>query len=274
MDNNPLRQYFRRPAVYISLPSKGEGYSNEDLEMPETNELPVYPMTAIDEITARTPDALFNGTSIVDLIKSCVPSIKNPWAIKSVDMDAILIGIRAASGGEMLEIDTTCPSCEVTATYSINLIAALSSLKPGNYKAPLEVGNLKIKFRPLVYSEMNQASLGQFEVQKFFDALYTIETEEERNAASREALEKITFLTMDILSKTIEYIETPNGNVDDKAFILDFMKNCDNTVYNSIRDHSAELKEGTELKPATINCASCSHEYDQAYSINPTDFFG
>ena len=274
MDNNPLRQYFRRPAVYISLPSKGEGYSNEDLEMPETNELPVYPMTAIDEITARTPDALFNGTSIVDLIKSCVPSIKNPWAIKSVDMDAILIGIRAASGGELLEIDTTCPSCEVTATYSINLIAALSSLKPGNYKTPLEVGNLKIKFRPLVYSEMNQASLGQFEVQKFFDALYTIETEEERNAASREALEKITFLTMDILSKTIEYIETPNGNVDDKAFILDFMKNCDNTVYNSIRDHSAELKEGTELKPAAITCASCSHEYDQAYSINPTDFFG
>jgi hypothetical protein len=274
MDNNPLRQYFRRPAVYISLPSKGEGYSNEDLEMPETNELPVYPMTAIDEITARTPDALFNGTSIVDLIKSCVPNIKNPWAIKSVDMDAILIGIRAASGGEMLEIDTTCPSCEVTATYSINLIAALSSLKPGNYKAPLEIGNLKIKFRPLVYSEMNKASLGQFEVQKFFDALYTIETDEERNAASREALEKITFLTMDILSKTIEYIETPNGNVDDKEFILDFMKNCDNTVYNSIRDHSTSLKEGTELKPATINCASCSHEYEQVYSINPTDFFG
>ncbi len=121
---------------------------------------------------------------------------------------------------------------------------------------------------------MNQASLGQFEVQKFFDALYTIETEAERNAASREALEKITFLTMDILSKTIEYIETPNGNVDDKAFILDFMKNCDNTVYNSIRDHSAELKEGTELKPAAITCASCSHEYEQAYSINPTDFFG
>ena len=69
MNNNPLRQYFRRPAVYISLPSKGEGYSVDELELPETTELPVYPMTAIDEITARTPDALFNGTAVVELIK-------------------------------------------------------------------------------------------------------------------------------------------------------------------------------------------------------------
>jgi hypothetical protein len=166
MDNNPLRQYFRRPAVYISLPSKGEGYSVEDLELPETNELPVYPMTAIDEITARTPDALFNGTAIVELIKSCIPNITNPWAIKSMDMDAILIGIRAASGGEQLDIDTTCPKCETTATYGINLIGALTSLTPGDYTTPLEIGDLKIKFRPLTYKEMNQAAMGQFEVQK------------------------------------------------------------------------------------------------------------
>lgn len=274
MDNNPLRQYFRRPAVYISLPSKGLGYSPEDLEMPETSELPVYPMTAIDEISARTPDALFNGTAIVDLIKSCIPNIKNPWAIKSMDMDAILIGIRAASGGEMLDIDTTCTSCETSSTYSINLLGSLASLKPGDYETPLEIGDLKIKFRPLTYKEMNQAATGQFEVQKFFNSLYQIENEEERNKATKEALEKITFLTMEIISKTIEYIETPNSRVDETDFILDFMKNCDNTIYNAIRDHSTQLKEGTEIKPAHIVCANCNHEYDQPYSINPTDFFG
>jgi hypothetical protein len=274
MDNNPLRQYFRRPAVYISLPSKGEGYSVDEIELPETGELPVYPMTAIDEITARTPDALFNGTAVVELIKSCIPNIKNPWAIKSMDMDAILIGIRAASGGEQLDIDTECPGCETTSTYGINLIGALNSLAPGDYTTPLEIGDLKFKFRPLTYKEMNQAAMGQFEVQKFFNSLYTIENEEERNAATKSALEKITLLTMEIVGKTIEYIETPNGQVDDAPFIIDFMKNCDNITYNKIRDHSTDLKEGTELKPAHIICANCQHEYDQAYSINPTDFFG
>ena len=79
MDNNPLKQYFRRPSVYMKLPSNGQGYPEGSLEMPENGELPVYPMTAIDEITARTPDALFNGTAVAELITSCVPNIKDPW---------------------------------------------------------------------------------------------------------------------------------------------------------------------------------------------------
>jgi hypothetical protein len=121
---------------------------------------------------------------------------------------------------------------------------------------------------------MNQAAMGQFEVQKSFNNAIVAENDEERNNITKEALERITLLTMEIIGKTVEYIETPNGQVDEVEFIIDFMKNCDSTVYNMIRDHSTSLKEGTELKPAHITCANCQHEYDQEYSINPTDFFG
>ena len=55
--------------------------------MPENRELPVYPMTAIDEITYRTPDALFNGQAVVNVIHSCVPNIKNAWEIPGTDLD-------------------------------------------------------------------------------------------------------------------------------------------------------------------------------------------
>ena len=99
---NPLKQYFRRPGLYLKLPSGGSGYTPADLVLPENGELPVYPMTAIDEITAKTPDALYNGVAITEIIKSCVPNILDPWKITSVDLDAVLIAIRAAtSGGEM-----------------------------------------------------------------------------------------------------------------------------------------------------------------------------
>ena len=91
LSNNPLKQYFRRPSIYLKLPSGGEGYEPEVLSMSETGELPIYPMTAIDEITVRTPDALYNGLAIVELIKSCMPDIKDPWAINSNDLDAILV---------------------------------------------------------------------------------------------------------------------------------------------------------------------------------------
>ena len=76
MSNNPLKQFFRQPAIYVRLPSQGKFYPPGVLEMPATGELPVYPMTAIDEITYRTPDALFNGQATVNVLQSCVPDIK------------------------------------------------------------------------------------------------------------------------------------------------------------------------------------------------------
>lgn len=273
MNNNPLKQYFRRPAVYIKLPSGGVGYSNDVVEIPETGELPVYPMTAIDEITARTPDALFNGTAVAELIKSCVPNIKDPWRVNSIDLDSILIGIKAASGGENLELDSTCPGCNDVSTYQVNLIGILSSLQPGEYDAPLEIGDLKIKFKPLTYKEINDGAAAQFEVQRIFMNLETIEDLDERNAISHQALENITKVTMELISSAVEYIETPNATVTEKEFIFDFLQHCDRNVYLQIRDYNTMLKQSTEVKPLQMTCSSCELKYEQAFTLNPADFF-
>jgi hypothetical protein len=273
MNNNPLRQYFRRPAVYIKLPSGGLGYSKDVLEIPESGDFPVYPMTAIDEITARTPDALFNGTAVAELIKSCVPGIKDPWQISSVDLDSILIAIKAASGGENLELDSTCPSCQEMATYQVNLIGILSSLEPGQYDILLEVGDLKIKFKPLTYKEINDGATAQFEVQRIFMNLENVEDQDERNTISHQALENITRVTMELISSAIEYIETPGITVNEKEFIFDFLQHCDRNVYLQIREHNTVLKQATEVKPLKMTCSSCEFEYEQAFTLNPADFF-
>lgn len=274
MDNNPLRQYFRRPAVYLTLPSRGAGYKESVIDFPENGELPVYPMTAIDEITSRTPDALFNGTAVVEIIKSCIPNIKEPWEVTSNDLDAILIAIKAAGGGESMDIDTTCPSCEETSTFAINLIGVLANLQSADYSKELEVGNLKIKVRPLTFREMNEGSMEQFEIQKTFQQLLTVDDVTERDRLSHQAFEKVTLLTMKLLGKTIEYIKTPDTQVNEREFILDFLQNCDKNIYIAIRDFSTELKSKTELKPLEVTCPNCEHQYTQPFTMNPADFFG
>lgn len=274
MENNPLRQYFRRPAVYLTLPSRGVGYTNSVVEIPDNGELPVYPMTAIDEITSRTPDALFNGTAVVEIIKSCVPSIKEPWEITSNDLDAILIAIKAAGGGESMDIDTVCPKCEETSTFAINLIGVLAGLQSADYSQELEVGNLKIKIRPLTFKEMNEGSMEQFEIQKTFQQLLEVEDQTERNKLSHQAFEQVTMLTMKLLGKTIEYIKTPDTQVTEREFILDFLQHCDKNIYTAIRDFSTDLKSKTELKPLDIQCPNCEHKYTQQFTMNPADFFG
>lgn len=274
MENNPLRQYFRRPAVYMRLPSGGAGYPEGSLDMPDNGELPIYPMTAIDEITARTPDALFNGTAVVELIRSCVPNIKDPWAVTNVDLDALLVAIKAASSpsGEM-DVESQCPKCEDISTFKINLGGILSGLSSPNFDAELEVGDLSIKFRPLSFKEVNEASLEQFQLQRVFAQVDNMEDEEQRAKAMQEALAKITNLTMVLLSKSIVHINTPTLPVTEQDFILDFLQHCDRNLYIQIRDFSTKIREESEIKPMKFTCASCSNEYEQQITLNPTDFF-
>jgi hypothetical protein len=274
MNNNPLKQYFRRPAVYLKLPSEGKYYAQGVVNLPPNGELPVYPMTAIDEITVKTPDALYNGTAVTELIKSCVPDIKDPWAINSMDIDAILIAIRAAAGNSELEINSKCPKCENEATYGLNLINLLGSMTAADYTKELEVNDLKIKFRPLSYNEMNEANLAQFELQRIFGVLEQEQDLEVRTKRTNEVLKSITELTIKILCSAVEYIRTPGAVVTEKEFIADFLTNCDKDTYTSIRDYNAVLRAKTEIKPLDVKCNECSNEYKQPFTLNATDFFG
>ena len=71
---NPLIQAYRKPALYIALPSKGNFYKKKP-KLSIDNELAVYAMTARDELITKTPDALFNGEATISLIRSCCPDI-------------------------------------------------------------------------------------------------------------------------------------------------------------------------------------------------------
>jgi hypothetical protein len=273
-ENNPLKQYFRRPSIYLKLPSGGLSYAPDIIEMPENGELPIYPMTAIDEITTKTPDALFNGDAIAELIKSCIPNIKKPYEINSIDFDAILIGIKTATQGNDYEIKSQCPKCSEEAEYKVNLVSLLSQIQPPDYDTPLKVNDLEIKFRPLTYKEMNEVNLNQFEVQRLFMEIENTQNEQEKIQKSQQALKMITELTMKVITKTVEYIQTPDAVVSQSEYILDYLKNCDKSTYVKIRDYNTDLKNSTTIKPLKIVCPACSNNYEQSIVINATDFFG
>jgi predicted glutamine amidotransferase len=274
IQNNPLKQYFRRPSIYLKLPSGGTMYGSNVITIPESGELPVYPMTAIDEISAKTPDALYNGTAMVDIIKSCIPDIKDPWSINSIDLDAILIAIRSAAGGNDMSVSSECPSCKELAEYAVNLIGILSQLKSGDYDTELVLNELSIKFRPLTYKEMNDAGTGQMEAQRMFIQLEKEEDDAIKMKETQRALKFITDITMRILSQTITHIKTPSAFVEEREYILDYLQNCDRDTYIAIRDYNANLKSQTEIKPLKIKCIHCQHEYEQPFTLNTSDFFG
>lgn len=273
MVENPLKQYFRRPAVYIQLPSQGKNYESGVITMPDTGDIPVYPMTAIDEITSRTPDAVFNGQAVVDIIKSCVPCIHDPWKISIIDLDTLMVAIRIASNGDTMDIMSVCPACKNENKYGCNLVGLLSQQSRSDYDRTLQIRDLHIAFRPLTYSESNKNNMMQYEMEKAFSVVQTWDNVDEKTAETKKIMARLNEAMMDTITNTINWIRTPDATVSDKDFIKEFLLNCDKLTHNKIIQHSLELRNNTKLKPFDLRCVACNHEYQQELLINITDFF-
>lgn len=272
--NNPLRQFFRQPAVYLKLPSQGQYWAPGSLDLPENGELPVYPMTAIDEISYRTPDALFNGQAVVNVIQSCVPGIKDAGKIPSMDLNALLVGIRIASYGNSLDIASTCPECKNEDDFSADLRVILDNLRCPDYNKQMDLGDLQIIFKPSTYEEQNKSAMEQFERQKFLQQISEGEmSDEERNKVLTESLKQITNLTINLISKSIAAMQVPGAVVTDIEQIKEFLQQSDRTLFRKIRDHVIDLTQGAQIKPLNVECSACQHKYQQEINMDMTSFF-
>jgi ribosomal protein S27E len=274
MDTNPLRQYFRQPAIYIRLPSGGKFYPPGALIETANNEYPVYAMTTMDEITYRTPDALFNGTAVTAVIQSCVPAIQDAWKIPGMDLDTILIAIRIATYGHELDLDTKCPKCEHEAAYGVDLRGIMEKIRAPDYNQALQLGDLRVHFRPMTYQQMNDNSMAQFEEQKIMQVL-TEDPTGNSDQVSRlgEVLKKITAITTRALAQNIKLVEVPGTQVTDSNHIMEWLSNCDRNTFARIRDHIIDSKAQGEIPPLDIKCQGCGHDYQQNFTLDMTNFF-
>lgn len=272
--NNPLKQYFRQPAIYIKLPSQGKFYPAGTVDMPINGELPVYPMTAVDEITYRTPDALFNGQATVNVIESCVPNIKNGWAIPGMDIDTLLIAIRIASYGHDMEFTTNCPKCQDVSDRTLDLRTALDAMQPADYAASIKYGDMEIFLRPMNYQNLNDNNRLQYQNQKMLQGLPDSNLDDEAKMSTlTDALRKITDITILAIAQSISAVKTPTALVSEPEFIEEMLHKCDKKLFTQIRDRIVELKSKSEMQPVKLTCPSCSHEYDQAVTLDMTSFF-
>jgi hypothetical protein len=271
---NPLKTFFRQPAIYVRLPSDGQYWPDGSLEIPPNRELPVLPMTAMDEITYRTPDALFNGAAIVSVIQSCMPNIKNAWHIPNCDLNAVLTAIRIASYSKAMPISSTCPACEVENEFDVDLQAVMSQLNLGDYTKTVKHGDLEIYFQPMNYQNQTDINLLQFEQQRVLGTISQIEmAEEEKNQRINQAVKAITEITIKAIKNTIKSIRTPQAIVTEPEFIHEFLLNCDRTLYAQIRDHAIELRVTDDFKPIDIQCPECNHNYQQQFTLDTATFF-
>jgi hypothetical protein len=274
-NSNPLAKHFRQPALYIKLTSNGTFWPEGSLDLPITNEIPVYPMTAKDEIVLRTPDALINGTSVVQVIQSCCPNIKDAWKMPSVDVDSTLIAIRMASFGSHMPITAKCPHCGEEHDYDVDLADVRGKIQPPNYNDTVQTQDgLTIKLKPLNYSQVSKAGSISFEEDRLIQSLANTDTEEAvRVAEYSKHMAKMIDINISNVADCTESIIADGQSVTDPKFIIEYYQNVDGNVIKAVQTKMKEYAEAVSIKPEDANCTACGKEFKLTIEFDYSRFF-
>ncbi len=280
-EQNPLRKYFRQPKVHITLPSKGKYYPEGALHTPETGEYAVYAMTAKDELSIKTPDALLNGSATVSVIKSCIPDIIDPWQMPSIDLDAVLVAIRIATYGEILDLETKVPGTGEDRSFAVDLRKILNKLVTSNYDDVVVMGEMTVGLRPLTYKEFTSAALKTFEEQRIFQTINDDSIPDaEKLTAFSESFAMLTDLTVSMLAKGVIKVTIGDTVVTNPEHISEFISNVDKEFYQTILDHLDTQKQKFGIEPFKVDssdedvAAGAPKTFEVPITFDQSNFFG
>ena len=272
--SNPLQKFFRQPALYINLPSQGQYWPQGSLDLNENQQVAVYPMTARDELTLKTPDALMNGQSVVDCIKSCIPQIKDPWQMPGMDVDYVLIAIRIASYGENMEFKSTCPECNEQSPYELHLPTVLDGINVPDYEQPLQLEGMNVYLKPQNYRELNQAGMQMYQEQKMLATVNDSKmSDEEKITRFKDIFKDLTVINLGRVTSHIRHIETQDGVVSDVKFIGEFLDNAPKQIWDSVQKYIQDTNTQGALPPNDITCDSCQKNYQVPIEFDYSTFF-
>lgn len=274
---NPLARHFRQPILYIKLPSQGRWYPDNSIEIPVTGEVPIYAMTAKDELTIKTPDALMNGGSTVSVIESCCPAIKDAWKMPSVDLDPILIAIRIATYGNRMDFVAVCPHCKHSTETALDLEALMGKIVLPNWDEAIKIDGLEIALKPQNYEDFNKNNMINFEEQRIIQVVQNQDiSEEERNKQFETLFHKLLETGTNQLIRSISGITLEDGTVvTNIEFIKEFLDNCDQKFWVEIKKHLENIRNQNSWNQVDIICENeeCGKEFTTPFVFEQSNFF-
>jgi len=255
---NPLSSFYRAPKLYAKLPSLGQYYSADVVEMPENGELPVFAMTSKDELLMKNPDALLNGEAVIQVIKSCIPNVKDASKMLSADVDTLLVAIQGATFGDDLEVTGTCDKCSSEARGIASVEMALETMQVLEDVYNVELMDLNILIKPFSYSSTIQAGITNFQSTRSLQNIGDIEDDEERLKLFNENFLKVAELNFDLILDSINTISGKNEDgdfvVSDKKHIAEFLNNVDSSVGKAIEEKIQEINSIGIAQEMTLQC--------------------
>jgi|TARA_B110000914_G_scaffold143159_1_gene125323 hypothetical protein len=275
MNDNPLSKYFRKPTIYVQIPTGGK--FNPEIPKTVLDEVGILPMTAIDEISMQNPDELLNGEALINIIASCVPAIPDPRNLCNIDAELLYLAIKYATYGKNITHLHTCTECSEQAEYNIDINNILNRFPEIDAVEPIEFEDLKIYVHPPKLESLTRLALIEVEQQRILTNIKdTAEGEgSEMEMAKQFAISfrKVSKQNIDLLISSIDRIETPDTVVTDKDTIMEFMTNIPASVVKTVNARIEDVnKKPDDLTTFEFSCEKCEHPDKVIFEMNPVNF--
>jgi len=275
---NPLREYFRSPKLYVKLPTGGKFYTKDIVEYPESGELPVFPMTAKDEVMMKNPDALLNGEAITQLITSCVPNVKQPREMITNDVDVLLVAIQGATNGDDMEVSATCPECQETVTGVASVEGALETMDELDeiYSVPTPQG-LTIELKPFKYANTIKAGIASFQTTRSLQTLAEMENDMDKLKVFNQNFRKMADMNYQLILDAIHSIKIEKDSeklvITDRDHIREFLDNCEAGIGKAVDQSVGKLNQIGINKDMQFECEKCEKIFTAPIGFDPVNFF-
>jgi phage FluMu protein Com len=272
---NPLIQAYRKPAMYVALPSGGKYYKSKP-KLSVDGELAIYSMTARDELVSKTPDALFNGEATFSLIRSCAPDIGDPHEMPVNDLMVVLVAIRKASYGPAIDVDLKCPSCNELNQLSVSIDALLATVTENKSNDTTVVGEgFTIVCTPYNLRDRTKLQLQRIKQQKLIESLTDANlNDEERQSLFGSTFVEIADLTVSLIANSIVSVQPPGGETQtDYAMVLEWLQTITKKDYENIRETVEALSANNIDTTFDATCQFCENTWKTSIDIDLANFF-
>lgn len=276
MSQNPLIAAYKKPALYVSLPSGGKYYEPKP-RLSADGELAVYPMTARDELITKTPDALFNGEATISLLNSCCPDIENPAQVPVSDLMVLMLAIRQASYGPDIDVDLQCPECNHINSLTMSATRLLGSIQITEVDPVVTLDNgFKVTVKPFNLTDRTKLQLQGVKQQRIVRDMSNTElNDEERNKRFGQTFIELAELTISLISNCIVSVSVPDSDesFEDNVTILEWLQSISKKDYDMIRERVEQMSEDGMNREFDATCEDCKHKWKTDIELDIANFF-
>lgn len=267
MSNPLLAGMFKMPGRVFPLPSRALLYTagkEVNAEVKDNGgEIHVRPMSAMAELKLKNPDLLYSGTAIAEVIRECVPEILDPLSLFALDVDAILVYIRAVTYGD---------------TYEVDAAHTCKDAKPHTYEISLDELISRTSF--LSEADLMSWRISDFHVgitNRTYDVL--LEPIRMRGLIAYQQLGRKDPAEIDtadyqdlVVTNLVHFIRSIDG-ITSRDIIVPFLQKISYPEIHQLQDRIAQANMFGIPLTKQVGCPECTAAFDVRVEINPTLFF-